>query len=273
MARPTKSGMDYFPFDVDFFEDDKISLIDAEFNDKGCLIIIKLLCKIYKENGYYYQWGDDQCLLFAKKAGAGIVPSLVKEVVNGLVRRSFFDKRVYDTFNILTSSGIQKRYFEATKKRQDVTVFEELIVIDNINLINDNINLIKYTDNTQSKVKESKLKEIKVNNIKERKLKFSQTLEIFLEKYGKDLLNEFYKYWTEPNKTNTKFRQELEKTWELERRLETWAKNDKNFKNNNYANANDGLGAKSGGFRILNEALNEAINGTGITNNKSQIFS
>ena len=30
------------------------------------------------------------------------------------------------------------------------------------------------------------------------------------------------------NKSNTKFKQELEKTWSLERRLETWAKNDKN---------------------------------------------
>ena len=43
------------------------------------------------------------------------------------------------------------------------------------------------------------------------------------------MLNDFYKYWTEPNKTLTKFRQEMEKTWDLERRLETWAKNDKNF--------------------------------------------
>jgi hypothetical protein len=72
-----------------------------------------------------------------------------------------------------------------------------------------------------------------INNIEDRKLKFASTLEIYLSIYGKDLLNEFYKYWTEPNKSNTKFKQELEKTWSLERRLETWSKNDKNFNNNN----------------------------------------
>lgn len=66
-------------------------------------------------------------------------------------------------------------------------------------------------------------------NIDSRKLKFASTLEPFVEIYGKDLLNDFYKYWTEPNKSKTKFRQELEKTWDLERRLGTWAKNDKNF--------------------------------------------
>lgn len=67
-------------------------------------------------------------------------------------------------------------------------------------------------------------------DIDSRKLKFASTLKPFLEKYGKDMLNEFYKYWTEPNNSNTKFRRELEKTWSLERRLESWAKNDKNFK-------------------------------------------
>jgi len=68
------------------------------------------------------------------------------------------------------------------------------------------------------------------NNIEERKLKFASTLKPFLVKYGKEVLNEFYAYWTEPNASNTKFRKELEKAWDVERRLSTWAKNDKNFK-------------------------------------------
>lgn len=64
-------------------------------------------------------------------------------------------------------------------------------------------------------------------NIDTRKLKFSDTLKPFLQKYGKDMLNEFYKYWTETNRSGTKFRQEFQKTWSIERRLETWAKNEK----------------------------------------------
>ena len=31
MARPQKWGLDYFPFDVDFFEDAKLSIIRNEF--------------------------------------------------------------------------------------------------------------------------------------------------------------------------------------------------------------------------------------------------
>jgi hypothetical protein len=67
------------------------------------------------------------------------------------------------------------------------------------------------------------------NNIEQRKLKFADTLKPFLEKYGKDMMNDFYKYWTQPNKAGSKFKQELEKTWELSYRLETWARNDKSF--------------------------------------------
>lgn len=68
----------------------------------------------------------------------------------------------------------------------------------------------------------------KNNNIEERKLKFAQSLNPFLELYGEKTIKDFIGYWTEPNKSNTKFRQELEKTWDLSRRLTTWVGNDFN---------------------------------------------
>lgn len=67
--------------------------------------------------------------------------------------------------------------------------------------------------------------------MEERKLKFASTLEPYQKIYPRSMLSDFYKYWSEPNKSETKFKQELEKTWDLERRLETWSRNDKDFKN------------------------------------------
>ena len=157
-------GLDYFPMNVDFFEDDKIELIEAEFGIKGSILAVKLLCKIYKE-GYFYKWGEDECLLFSKKAGAEFVPGFVKEVVNGLVRRCFFDKGCFDSFGILTSSGIQRRYFEATKRRKRIDVNPDFLLIDvsdfknvyingkNVCINNENVNI-----QGQSKVKYSKEK-------------------------------------------------------------------------------------------------------------------
>lgn len=75
-----------------------------------------------------------------------------------------------------------------------------------------------------------------VNNIKDRIIAFGKTLEPYNEKYGRELLTKFFLYWTEPNKSNTKFKQESEKTWSLELRLNNWATNESKFapKNNLY---------------------------------------
>lgn len=72
-----------------------------------------------------------------------------------------------------------------------------------------------------------------------RKLKFADTLKPFLNSYGKDMMNDFYGYWTEPNKSNTKFRQELEKVWDLSKRLSTWSRNDKGFNKKQTPSSND----------------------------------
>jgi hypothetical protein len=81
----------------------------------------------------------------------------------------------------------------------------------------------------------------KNNSINSRKLKFSEALNPFIEIYGIEMINDFYSYWTEDNKTLTKFKQELEKTWTLERRLESWAKNELKFKNNGNIKTNNNL--------------------------------
>lgn len=67
------------------------------------------------------------------------------------------------------------------------------------------------------------------NSLPERKLKFKNSLAPFLETYGKDMLNKFYSYWTEMNKSQTKMLWELKPTFEVSKRLATWASRDKNF--------------------------------------------
>ena len=176
MARPNKIGLDYFPFDVGYFEDDKIQLIEAEFGVKGGYIAVRLLCKIYRE-GYFYQWGGDECLLFAKNAGAEFVPNTVDEVVKGLVRRCFFDKGCFDRFGILTSKGIQKRYFEAAKRNKTIEVFEEYLLIDTSEY--DNVTLIPVSaTETAINAAEMQQKKRKENKIKENKINVAETEKI-----------------------------------------------------------------------------------------------
>jgi len=58
---------------------------------------------------------------------------------------------------------------------------------------------------------------------------FELDVNAFIE-YPEELRKNFISYWTEPNKSKTKMRFQLEKTWDTKRRLETWASRDKNFK-------------------------------------------
>jgi hypothetical protein len=80
---------------------------------------------------------------------------------------------------------------------------------------------------------ESKVNESKVNEIKEKKA-FSEMLTPFIEELGNDYQN-FYSYWTEPNQKG-KERWELEKFFDISRRVTTWKNNQLKFNQNGNSN-------------------------------------
>lgn len=177
MARPIKEGLEYFPLDVS--NDDKLDLIEAEFGLTGFAVIIKLWQTIYRNN-YYYNFGEPEQLLFSKRVS--VDRNEVIAIINSATRWKLFDKNIFEKYKILTSTGIQKRYFGSINRRTNISVVKELLLIDlseykafqyvSINLINDDINPVNADENssqtelmsaksTQRKVKESKEKKSK----------------------------------------------------------------------------------------------------------------
>jgi hypothetical protein len=77
--------------------------------------------------------------------------------------------------------------------------------------------------------------------IVERKKDFILSLQPFLKDYGKNMLNDFYSYWTEETQNKEKFRMELEKTWTLERRLKNWKSNNNAFSKTQTSSNDSGL--------------------------------
>lgn len=65
-----------------------------------------------------------------------------------------------------------------------------------------------------------------------RKKDFYNSLVPFVEKYGREMIRAFFDYWSEMNKSQTKMRFEQQPTWEVSKRLATWAKREK-FNGNN----------------------------------------
>ena len=53
--------------------------------------------------------------------------------------------------------------------------------------------------------------------------------EVYSYDYDVEMQADFIDYWTEPNRSKTKLRYELEKTFDIARRLKTWAKRQKKY--------------------------------------------
>jgi hypothetical protein len=103
-----------------------------------------------------------------------------------------------------------------------------------------------------------------VKDIKEvlnvRKLKFSENLKPFLEKYSKDMLNDFYLYWTEHGEKDKKMKFEKQTSFGLSQRLATWNKNDFKPKQQNKIDNPHGLSlAQLESNRIAKLNIEEAI--------------
>lgn len=185
--------------------------------------------KINPNHSALYFFCIEHCNRLGWKEKFGLPTTMVMEAI-GIKSYNTYIK----TFNDLVSFGVIK-LIEKSKNQYS----SNIIALSNFNkapnkaLDKANIkHLTKQSESTEES-NDSINKPITINNkpitnnIDERKLKFASTIKPYLDIYGKEMLNDFYKYWTEPNKSNTKFRQELEKTWAIERRIETWAKNDK----------------------------------------------
>ncbi|MBS5718964.1 MAG: DUF4373 domain-containing protein, partial [Megasphaera micronuciformis] len=124
-----KKGLDFFPLDVDFFDDEKVQFVSARFGIKGEVCAIRLLTRIYR-NGYFIKWDEDSAYLFSKVAGKEFSPCLANEIVHELVKRGFFNKSLFDSFGILTSRGIQDRFLKACIRRKDVEVDARYLLVD-----------------------------------------------------------------------------------------------------------------------------------------------
>ena len=196
-----KNGIEYFPLDVCL--DDKFELLEAEFGLTGFGVVVKILQKIYGGQGYYFEWTNEVALLFAKKIGLG--GNVVSEIVSASIKRGIFDAKLFAEYGILTSSGIQKRYFEAVSRRKNVSVKNEYllgryaqkfknvdILGENAYIFNENVDISK-----QSRVEESRVEYTSSARAREDDDVTLEDVKSFCEKNGiKGIAEDFYRHYS-----------------------------------------------------------------------------
>jgi len=108
MARPLKTGLDYFPLDC--VTDEKIEALESEYGIEGFGVWVRLMQSIYrtdtgeinlKDNGFS-MWK-----ILGKRCGKD--EEYLRKVIGFMVDIGIFNKQAFKKDSILTSNGIKKR--------------------------------------------------------------------------------------------------------------------------------------------------------------------
>ena len=196
MAGKPKKKLDYAGWSVDLFDNDTKmdKLLDAQgWNGFG--IYFYLCQKAYGSEGYFYKWGYDDCASTARKMGGGIGSGTVKETVDYCLQIGLFDKVLFDRWGVLTSKGIQRRYWAVASERRDKTVYMEYWLLQDEECKGCfKVALFEHCEPTDEHVEpanegverenKSKVNKNKINKSKERLM---HVFELFEESFGKPL--------------------------------------------------------------------------------------
>ena len=179
--------------------------------------------------------------------GAVLLADLISKeeyfIANGMTDGWFFNTEANIERDTTLTSYQQRKVLKTLKKYEIIETKRKGIPAKQYFKINE-ANLLKILSCEETKelvVKKlndlsetnlttiNKNKEIKINNntISNRRDKF--VFEVLTFDYDESILNGFIDYWTEPNKSNTKMKYELNKTWSTKLRLKTWANNQKKW--------------------------------------------
>lgn len=127
MGRLAKKGLEFFPVDVDMFQDIRIRKLIRRQGGKAVAIYALLLCLIYK-NGYYMQW--DRELPFICSETSGFDEAYISEVVKTCLTLGLFDKTIFENQNVLTSRGIQMRYSNIQRLNRRLVRIDEYRLVE-----------------------------------------------------------------------------------------------------------------------------------------------
>lgn len=205
MAAPLKQGLDYFPYEIDLDQDDKLGMIIGEFGEKGERLWLKMLAWTYKNEGYFFDYKEDVQLRFLRRYDyCGFSMSFIKEVVPRFIRWGLFNESVFNEFQILTSVRIQKTWLDASRKRNGRKVVKNFWLIE----VNGGIKAEETKEKAEvtDKVKESKVEEKKVKSLGanappkkknrvEKNLYWKKFIEVFDIFYQKEFNGSKYEFF------------------------------------------------------------------------------
>lgn len=228
----------YFSHDNNARNDEKILAVRMELGAEGYGIYFMLLEKLLETENYILI-KDYNRLAFDLRVSS----EKIKKVIENFGLFQFTDDgKLFYSDSLLRRmqplDNLRKQRSEAGKKSAE----KRQRVRENTPSLQEKSTTAErpLQEKSTEKVKESKVKEDSVcigsphGDTPQKSFKsltkdeFYNSLKPFVSQYGKEMVRDFFDYWTEPNGKGTpKF--QLEKTWDTARRLSTWEKNEEKF--------------------------------------------
>lgn len=229
----------YFPHDANARNDEKILAVRMKYGMEGYGIYFALVEKLLESTDYILL-KDYNTIAFELRVGAEKIKSIVEDFglfqftecgklfySESLKSRMIPLEEVRDKRSIAGKKGAEKRWKEKQKMANAINNDSKSIAnaIKKNSRVEDSIVLDKEILSIESKKKtEEQIK--KANAAKaatlKRKEEFYESLVPYVPRYGKEMIRAFFNFWSEPNRTQTKMKFELQKTWDLALRLGTW---------------------------------------------------
>jgi hypothetical protein len=113
MGRRAKQGFSYFWLDVDWWTDDKVTLLRSKLGSEAVHIWLLLLSELYSV-GICYRWGDDEIEAFC--ARHNFDEPKTKAAVAAMLKYRLFNAKVFEATGFLTSKSIQRRAQDIIKQ-------------------------------------------------------------------------------------------------------------------------------------------------------------
>jgi hypothetical protein len=108
MARPLKSGLDYFPHDTDASEDDRIEALSSLYGNDGYAFYFRLLERIYRKENFRLDLSSELTIKLAAKRCCLRVDRF-QRILETALEVGLFSKEVFNNSKELFSTAITSR--------------------------------------------------------------------------------------------------------------------------------------------------------------------
>ena len=200
----------YFSHDSNARNDQRLLKIRMKHGMEGYGIYFAIVEMLREQQDYILTLPDIPCIAYDLRVEIGLIEEIVFN---------------YDLFEV----DDDKFYSRSLKRRMEKLDEKKKVRAEAGRKGGKTTAKVKQKDSNATAVKKSKVKENKVNKVKDinkRYDDFEVDVKNYQSLFDKESIVEFISYWTEPNKSNTKMKFEMQPTWDTKRRIGRWVDND-----------------------------------------------